>query len=175
MDNLREKFLESKKVFDGNLLKVYADNVELPNGNKAVREIIRHPGAVAVVPMLSDGSVVMVRQYRYPMADTMLEIPAGKLDYGEKPEDCAVRELAEETGYVARSLKKLTSIATTPGFTDEVIHIYLAQDLEMTEQHTDEDEFINMEVYTKGDLRQMIDNGVLIDAKTLIGLLLAGV
>lgn len=175
MDKLTEKYLNSKKVFDGKLLKVYSDEVELPNGKSASREIIRHPGAVAVVPMLDDGRVVMVRQYRYPIGDTLLEIPAGKLDAGEKPEECAVRELAEETGYVARVLKKLTAIVTTPGFTDEVIHIYLAKELEMTEQHTDEDEFINIEIYSKEELRVMIDNGTLSDAKTLVGLLLAGV
>lgn len=175
MDKLTEKYLNSKKVFDGKLLKVYSDEVELPNGKSASREIIRHPGAVAVVPMLDDGRVVMVRQYRYPIGDTLLEIPAGKLDAGEKPEECAVRELAEETGYVARVLKKLTAIVTTPGFTDEVIHIYLAKELEMTEQHTDEDEFINIEIYSKEKLRVMIDNGTLSDAKTLVGLLLAGV
>lgn len=175
MDKLNEKFLNSKQVFDGKLLKVYYDEVELPSGNKASREIIRHPGAVAVVPILDDGRIAMVRQYRYPIADTLLEIPAGKLDPGEKPEDCAVRELSEETGYVARTLKKLTSIVTTPGFTDEVIHIYVAKDLTMTAQHTDEDEFINLELYTKEELRVMIDNGSLSDAKTLVGLLLAGV
>ncbi|MCE5285455.1 MAG: NUDIX hydrolase [Pelosinus sp.] len=175
MDRLTEKFLNSKQVFDGKLLKVFSDEVELPNGNKSSREIIRHPGAVAIVPILNDGRIVMVRQYRYPIADTLLEIPAGKLDAGETPKECAVRELSEETGYVAHTLKKLTAIVTTPGFTDEVIHIYLATDLEMTEQHTDEDEFINMELYSKEELRVMIDNGMLSDAKTLVGLLLAGV
>jgi ADP-ribose pyrophosphatase len=175
METLTEKFINSKQVFNGNLLKVYSDEVELPNGHKAGREIIRHPGAVAIVPILNDGRIVMVRQYRYPIADTLLEIPAGKLDPGEKPTDCAVRELSEETGYVAHTLKKLTAIVTTPGFTDEVIHLYLAKDLEMTKQHTDEDEFINLEMYTKEELRVMIDNGSLSDAKTLVGLMLAGV
>jgi ADP-ribose pyrophosphatase len=175
MDTLTEKFLNSKQVYDGKLLKVYSDEVELPNGNQSTREIIRHPGAVAIVPILNDGRIAMVRQYRYPIDDTLLEIPAGKLDPGEKPEACALRELSEETGYVAHTLKKLTAILTTPGFTDEVIHIYLAKDLEMTTQHTDEDEFINLELYTKEALRVMIDNGSLSDAKTLVGLLLAGV
>lgn len=174
MGTLDEKFLDSKFVYDGRLLKVYSDRVMLPNGKESFREIVKHPGAVAVVPVLDNGDIVMVRQYRYPVGDTMLEIPAGKLDPGEAPEACVVRELAEETGYVSGHIRKLTAIYTTPGFSNEVIHIYLAKNLVMTEQHTDEDEFINVETYSQEQLKEMVATGVIQDAKTIIGLLLAG-
>lgn len=174
-NRLTEKKLDSKFVYDGCLLKVYADRVELPNGKESYREIIRHPGAAAVVPMLPDGRIVMVRQYRYPVGDTMLEIPAGKLDPGETPEACVARELAEETGYTSQHIRKLTAIHTAPGFADELIHIYQAQELVASVQHTDDDEFINVEIYSKKELRAMIDDGRISDAKTIVGLLLAGV
>lgn len=175
MDNLCEKKLDSQQVFDGHLLKVYSDKVELPNGKQSVREYIIHPGAVAVVPILEDGRVVMVRQYRYPTGEAILEIPAGKLDCGESPEKCALRELSEETGYRAGVLRKLTAIHTTPGFTNEIIHVYVAEQLEMAGQHTDEDEFVNIEVYTKEKLKAMIFDGQISDAKTIAGLLMAGI
>ncbi|MBP2657957.1 MAG: hydrolase [Firmicutes bacterium] len=101
MSNLIEKFLASKVVFKGNLLNVFSDQVELPNGKKASREYIKHPGAVAVVPITQEGNIVLVRQYRYPIGKLLLEVPAGKLDKGEQPDECALRELEEETGYVA--------------------------------------------------------------------------
>ncbi|CUH94046.1 hypothetical protein P22_0108 [Propionispora sp. 2/2-37] len=173
MEKLDEKFVKSAFVYDGCLLKVYADTVVLPNGKKARREVVRHPGAVAVVPVLGDGRIVMVRQYRYPVDGTLLEIPAGKLDPGESPDHCVLRELSEETGYIAGITRKLTAIHTAPGFSDELIHIYLAENLEMTRQHTDEDEFINVEIYTKEELRDMISRGLITDAKTIVGLSLA--
>lgn len=174
MKNLDEKFVKSTFVYDGRLLKVYADTVTLPNGREAGREVVRHPGAVAVVPVLEDGRIVMVRQYRYPVGGTLLEIPAGKLDPGESPDHCVMRELSEETGYIAGRTRKLTAIHTAPGFSDELIHIYLADNLKMTQQHTDEDEFINVEIYTKEELKDMVNSGVITDAKTIVGLSLAG-
>lgn len=175
MSNLTEKFLDSKVVFNGNLLTVYCDKVELPNGKKAGREFIRHPGAVAVVPVTQEGNIVLVRQYRYPVGKTMLEVPAGKLDKGEHPDDCALRELEEETGYVAHNLRKLSSIYTTPGFTDEVIHLYLADQLTLAKQRPDEDEFLDVEVYTKEQIKDMIADGTIDDAKSMLALLLAGI
>jgi ADP-ribose pyrophosphatase len=175
MDHLKEKFLETKVVFDGKLLKVYCDKVELPNGKEASREFIKHPGAVAVVPITEDGKIVLVRQYRYPIGKTILEVPAGKLDKGEHPDDCVVRELKEETGYIANNIKKLTSIYTTPGFTDEVIHLYTADNLKLAKQCPDEDEFLDVEVYTKEEVKAMLADGTINDAKSMLALLLAGI
>ena len=175
MDNLTEKFLESKVVYDGNLLTVYCDKVQLPNGKEAKREFILHPGAVAVVPVTPAGNIVLVRQYRYAVGKVMLEIPAGKLDKGEHPDDCVRRELEEETGYVAHTIKRLSSIYTTPGFTNEVIHLYIADNLTLAKQHPDEDEFLDVEEYTKEQIRIMINDGTINDAKSMLALLLAGV
>lgn len=174
MNDLVEKFIKSEVVFEGNLLTVRRDTVELPNGKHATRELIQHPGAVAVVPIRNDGKILLVRQFRYPVDQLTLEIPAGKLDPGEEPEACAKRELEEETGYKAKKLRLLSSILTTPGFTNEVIHLYLAEDLVLAEQCPDEDEFIDVEVFTKEEIKKMIENGTICDAKSLLGLLLAG-
>ena len=174
MNDLVEKFIKSEVVFEGNLLTVRRDTVELPNGKHATRELIQHPGAVAVVPIRNDGKILLVRQFRYPVDQLTLEIPAGKLDPGEEPEACAKRELEEETGYKAKKLQLLSSILTTPGFTNEVIHLYLAEDLVLAEQCPDEDEFIDVEVFTKEEIRKMIENGTICDAKSLLGRLLAG-
>ena len=175
MSQLTEKFLETKMVFNGDLLKVYCDKVELPNGKNASREFIKHPGAVAVVPITEDGKIVLVRQYRYPIGKSMLEVPAGKLDKGEHPDECALRELEEETGYVAHHIEKMNSIYTTPGFADEVIHLYKADHLKLSKQCLDEDEFLDVEVYTKEEVKAMIVDGTINDAKSMLALLLAGV
>lgn len=175
MSHLTEKFIASEKVFEGNLLTVYCDKVELPNGKDASREFIRHPGAIAVVPVTQDGRIVLVRQYRYPVGKTMLEVPAGKLDKGEHPDECVLRELEEETGYIAQRIRKLSSIYTTPGFTDEVIHLYIADQLILAKQCPDEDEFLDVEIYTKEEIRIMIEDGTMNDAKSLLALLLAGI
>ena len=173
MSQLTEKFLESKVVFDGKLLKVFSDKVELPNGKETSREFIKHPGAVAVVPITQEGNIVLVRQYRYPVGKTMLEVPAGKLDIGEHPDACVLRELEEETGYVAQNVRKLTSIYTTPGFTDEVIHLYVAENLKLSKPRPDEDEFLDVEVYSKEEIREMLGDGRINDAKSMLALLLA--
>lgn len=173
MSHLKEKFLNSKVVFKGNLLNVFADKVELPNGKVASREYIKHPGAVAVVPITQEGNIVLVRQYRYPIGNVLLEVPAGKLDKGEEPDICALRELEEETGYVAKSIKKIASIYTTPGFTDEVIHLYIAENLTLSNPHPDEDEFLDVEIYSKEEIKTMIADGRINDAKSMLALLLA--
>ncbi len=168
---LDEKFLSGERVFSGRLLKVELDKVLLPDGQQTTREYIRHPGAVAIVPVLDDGSIVLVKQCRYPLGTVMWEIPAGKLDHGaEDPKACAVRELSEETGYAAEHWQKLISIATTPGFSDEVIHLYKAWGLTKYSQHTDEDEFIGVQAFSPEAVKQMIADGELFDAKTLCAL-----
>jgi len=121
---LWEKHVSTETVFDGKLLKIAVDKVILPDGREAVRELVHHPGAVAILPVLEDGSIVFVKQYRYPLDSILYEIPAGKLEINEDPLKCATRELSEETGYSASKWSKLTTIATTPGFTDEIIHLY---------------------------------------------------
>ena len=168
--SLTERKISSTTVFEGNLLKVSVDTVFLPNGRKAGREIVRHPGAVAVLPVLDSGSMVFVKQYRYPMSMAMFEIPAGKLNAGEEPKDCAFRELSEETGYEASKLVKLGIIATTPGFTDEVIHLFAASGLTLHEPHSDEDEFIEVCVFSPEEVRQKLSNGEIFDAKTISAL-----
>ena len=168
-----ETMLESRQIFNGKILKVRQDQVLLPNGARTSREVVEHPGAVAVVPVDADGRILLVRQYRYPINQVILEIPAGKLDPGETPEECARRELAEETGYSAGSLKKLSAIFTTPGFSNEVIHLYLAEKLTPTDQKPDEDEFIAAELYSREEVRRMLADGTICDAKSMLGLLLA--
>ena len=174
-ENLDEKFLSRKQGFDGRLLKVMVDTVTLPNGRETTREIIAHPGAVCVVPcvvpVLEDGSIIFVKQYRYAVGSVLYELPAGKLDKpDEDPLDCAKRELSEETGYTAKNWQKLTSIVTTPGFTDEVIHLYAATGLEKFNQHTDEDEFIDIAALKPAEVRAMLQNEEIFDAKTLSAL-----
>ena len=169
---LDENFLEGSQVFNGNLLKVQKDMVKLPTGNTATREYIRHPGAVAIVPVLDDGSIVLVKQCRYPFGTVMWEIPAGKLDHGPEEDilECAKRELSEETGYTAKNWLPLVSIATTPGFSNEVIHLLKAWGLENGEQHPDEDEFITAVAFTPAEIKRMILEGELFDSKTLCAL-----
>ena len=172
-ENLIEKKLSSENVFDGVLLHVKRDKVELPNGHEAVREWIAHPGASAIIPILPDGNIILVRQYRYPVGRVTLEIPAGKLDIpGEDPIKCAERELSEETGYTAKNIRKLTSIATTVGFTNEWIHIYAATELEAGNQHPDDDEFINCVKVPLAEAIKMVERGEIYDAKSAIGILL---
>ncbi|MEN6412543.1 MAG: NUDIX hydrolase [Veillonellales bacterium] len=174
MDGLTEKFIRSNSIFNGKILNLVCDTVQLPNGKEATREVVHHPGAVAVVPILEDGCIVLVRQYRYPIGKILLEIPAGKLEPEEDPDECARRELKEETGYIAGTIKKLTAIYTTPGFSNEVIHLYLALNMKLAEVCPDEDEFIKVETYSRSKIKAMIHDGLITDAKTILGLLMAG-
>ena len=167
---LWENHVSTETVFDGKFLKIAVDKVLLPNGKEATRELVHHPGAVAILPVLEDGSIVFVKQYRYPLDSVLYEIPAGKLEFNEDPLECAARELSEETGYLASKLCKLATIATTPGFTDEIIHLYLAEGLELREQHTDDDEFIEVNVIRQDNVRKMLLDGTIFDAKTLCAL-----
>lgn len=169
---LDETYIKGEKVFDGVLLKVQKDTVKLPNGNTSTREYIHHSGAVAIVPVLEDGSIVLVKQCRYPMGTVMWEIPAGKLDHGpeEDPDECAKRELSEETGYEAEHWQRLITISTTPGFTDEIIHLYKAWGLKKGAQHCDEDEFIGVKAFSPAEVKRMILEGELFDSKTLCAL-----
>jgi len=173
LDELR---LTTEDVFNGNLLRVKKDTVLLPDNRTACREYIRHPGAVAVVPVLDDGRVVLVKQCRYPLDTVMWEIPAGKLDKGPDEDllECAKRELGEETGYEAGEWEYLFPIATTPGFSDEIIHLFVARGLTEHTQHPDEDEFITCKAFTMDEIKSMILSGDFYDAKSICALLYLG-
>ena len=171
--DLLETKCSSEDIFDGTLLHVKRDRVRLPNGAESVREWIKHPGASAVIPMLPDGRIILVRQYRYPVQCVTLEIPAGKLDApDEDPLVCAKRELSEETGYTTAHISKLTTIATTVGFSNEKIHIYAATGLTPGQQHTDEDEFINVVLVPLNEAVAMVEDGRIIDAKSAVAILM---
>lgn len=171
--DLIEEKVSSEDVFDGNLLHVKKDTVRLPNGNIAYREWIKHPGASAVVPVTPEGRLIFVRQYRYPIQQVTLEIPAGKLDAeGEDTLDCAKRELSEETGYQAEKYTFLTKLATTVGFSNEFIYIYAAEGLTAGRQHPDEDEFINVCTLTMDEAMAKIRSGEICDAKSVTAVLL---
>lgn len=171
--NYEEKTISKKHIYKGNIIDVELLTVELPNGRQATRDIIRHPGASVVVPLNEKGEVYMVRQFRKPIDKVTLEIPAGKLDPGEEPYECAKRELKEETGLEAREIKHLVSMYSTPGFSDEVLHLFFATGLSEGESCSDEDEFISAEKYPVGELVDMILNGQITDAKSIVGILLA--
>ena len=168
-----EKTIGSEHIYDGGIIKVDKLRVILPNGKEAARDMVYHPGASVVVPINENGEVYMVRQYRKPIEKISLEVPAGKLDAGEKPEACANRELKEETGLVAKSMKHIASVHSTPGFCNEVLHLYVATGLEEGEACADEDEFISSEKVPVKELVDMVLSGEITDAKTIIGILLA--
>ncbi|MHC4225216.1 MAG: NUDIX hydrolase [Planctomycetota bacterium] len=165
--------LERRSVFEGRVVKLSVDRVRLPNGNETELEMIRHPGAAAVVPVDAEGQVLLVRQYRYASGGWVLEVPAGKLDAGEPPEDCALREVEEETGFKPGRLIPMGWIWTTPGFTDEKIWLYLAQDLQPAHQSLQSDEVLTVE---RVPLVQAVDRAVrgeIVDAKSVCALLRA--
>ena len=170
---LFEKTLTSKLVYDGGLLKVYRDDVELVNGKTAWREVIRHPGAVVMVPIDNEGNVHLVRQFRYPYGKPVLEVPAGKLEYGEEPFPAARRELSEEIGAEAAKWTELGEMLPTPGFCDELQHVYLAEDLTFGDTHPDEDEFLDHVVIPFEEAVAMAVDGRLEDSKTVAAILRA--
>ena len=173
-EDILEKLSDRRRVFDGAIIHVDHMTALLPNGKTALREVAVHMGASAVVPVDEEGSVYLVRQFRAPLEKVTLEIPAGKLDHpGENRLEAAQRELREETGFSADSWKKITDLATTPGFCSEVISIYLAQNLHSGKTDFDEDEFLNL---VKMPLSQAVDQvmaGEICDSKTICGLLMA--
>jgi len=165
-----EKLLSTKRMYSGRVLKLDLDTVALPNGRTTELEILRHPGASAIVPLKEDGRVVLIRQLRHAAGGFIYEIPAGKLDPQEDPRDCAARELEEEVGYRAGFLELLTSIWTAPGFTDEVIHIFQGTNLEKGIQALDQDEVLEIVEWPFEEAMARIQDGTIRDAKTIIGL-----
>lgn len=169
---MQERKLSSEMKFDGKLIKVTYDVAEV-NGKEAWREVVHHSGASAVVAIDEENRIIMEKQFRYALNDYLLEIPAGKLDAGEDPLVCAKRELEEETGIVASEWISLGTIATSPGFCNEVIHLYVAKGLSKGEIHWDEDEYVEVERYTFDELLQRIKEEKIKDSKSLSALLLA--
>ena len=166
--------LESREVFRGKTIRLDVDRVRLPNGKEMDFEMIHHVGAAAVVPVLSTGEVLLIRQYRYATGGYLLEVPAGKLDPGESPETCARREVEEETGYRPGELTPLGWIWTTPGFADEKIWLYLATDLAETKQALQEDEILTLERLPFEEAVDKAASGEIHDSKTVCALLRAG-
>ncbi len=157
--------------YRGKFLEMVTEEVTLPNGRTATLDLIRHPGAAAVVPFLDDERVLLIRQYRHAAGGTILEVPAGKLEPGEEPSSCALRELEEETGRRAQRIEALGSILTTPGFTDERIHLFAAFDLEQVPRALEADEIIEEAPMSLGSALDLIWSGELTDAKTVVALL----
>ena len=168
-----EKQLKSEMVYRGRIVNVRRDEALLQNGNVADREVVEHSGGVGIIPVTSDNEILMVRQFRYPMARELLEIPAGKLAVGEDPFDCAVRELSEETGCTAGKYVFLGAIFPSPGYCDEILHLYLALDLEYGQAHLDENELLSVEKVSIDKLVEMIMKNDLPDAKSIIGIMKA--
>jgi len=171
-DGLSEEILGSRVAWRGNFLRVDDMSVRLPNGRLAQRDVVRHPGAVAVIALTDEGKLVLVHQYRTALEQVTLEIPAGKLTPGEDPAAAAARELEEETGYRATRMAYLGPIAVAAGYSDEIIHIYMAMGLQFVGARPDEDEFVHVDLV---DLDEMVDrvlDGKVIDSKTVLGVLL---
>lgn len=169
--NYEEKTLTSEKVFEGKIIDLRIETVELPDGKTAYRELVDHPGGVGVLAVLPDGRIPLVRQYRKPIEDYTWEIPAGKLDKGEEPIVCGKRELEEETGYKVEELISLGYIYPSPGFVNEVTHMFFAKDLSQGEVHPDEDEFLDVKSFTVDEVRNMILSNEINDAKTVAAFL----
>lgn len=158
-------------IFKGQVFDVELDEIEYNSGNSGRREVVRHPGGSVVVPVKDNGKIILVKQYRYPFGEHLYELPAGKLDKGEDPLICAGRELIEETGYKTDKISKLGKIYTSPGFSSEILHIYLAKDLTPGNHNREEGEQ-GMEIYefTLDEINQMIMDGKIVDSKTICGI-----
>lgn len=168
---LAEMPVSEDVAWTGRIFNVDRLNVKLPDGRVAIRDVVRHPGAVAIVALTEDGRICLVRQYRTALGRVTVEIPAGKLDPGEDPLECANRELLEETGMEAEKIAFLTTIATSDGFCDELIHIYMATGLSFTQSSPDADEFINVDLVPLEELVDAVLDGRIEDAKTVVGAL----
>ena len=168
-----EKTINKENIFKGKVISLNLHTVELPNGKEATREIINHPGGVAVLAFKDKDTILVVEQFRKPIEMSLLELPAGKLEYGENPEVCGIRELEEETGYKAKKFSYIGKIVTSPGFCDECIYLYKGEELFKGTMNLDEDEFLNVKEIKLEEIKKMILQGKIIDAKTIcaIGML----
>jgi len=170
-DFFREKTLSSTYIFRGKIINLRQDKVKLPDGRETIREIVEHPGAVVVLALTNDKKIVMIRQFRKPADEVLWELPAGKIEPGEDLKNCALRELEEETGYYPRKIKKLITFFSTPGFCDEKLTLFLAEDLEKRNKNEDADEFIEVELIKPNKVLKLVQKNIIKDAKTIIGIL----
>ncbi|MFS0863466.1 NUDIX domain-containing protein [Fredinandcohnia sp. 179-A 10B2 NHS] len=168
MEHLLEKTLSTKVLFEGRVIDLHIEEVELPNGNTSTREIIKHPGAVAVLALTDENKIIMVQQYRKALDKVIVEIPAGKLEKGEEPDSTARRELEEETGYACESLTPLISFYTSPGFADELVHLFVAKGLKKIDNPAglDEDEFVDVLEISLEEAQEFVKDMKIYDAKT---------
>ncbi|MYL57070.1 NUDIX domain-containing protein [Virgibacillus halodenitrificans] len=168
MDKFTENTIESKTIYDGKVVHLKVDDVTLPNGKTAKREIINHPGAVAVIAITEENKIVFVEQYRKPLEKSLIELPAGKLEKGEKPELTGIRELEEETGYTTNNLSLVTTFYTSPGFADELMYIYITDEIKKIENPPagDEDEFVEILELSLDEAKKYVEEERIHDAKT---------
>lgn len=171
--DLTETTVDTETIFKGKVFTVEKLKVTLPDGSPAMREVVRHNGGAAIIAVDDDNNAYMVRQYRIATGGEMLEIPAGKVEPGEDPKECAARELTEETGLTASNVEFLASVYATPGYCSEKLHVYLATGLKAGNPHRDQGEFLNVKVYKLAELRDMVNAGQIKDAKSVIGILMA--
>lgn len=168
---MKETILRTEPVFEGHFLKIYVNTVQLPDGREALREVIRHPGAVAVVPFDAEDNVLLVRQYRAGIDRDIIEIPAGLLEIGEEPAAAAEREMREETGYRPRTLESLGGYHVAPGYNNEYIHLYVARDLEPAPLAQDSEEFLELIRLPFDEALALVESGKISDSKTIVALL----
>ncbi len=170
---LYEQKVKSRIIFKGGIIDLYLDKVKLPNGKIATREKVSHPGAVGIVPITEKGNILLVKQFRYPVKKVLMEIPAGKIDKGEIPLECAKRELKEETGAAGGKLIHLKTFYSSPGFCNEIMHLFMAEGFKKGNKCPEDDEFLEIVEIKMEDSLSFIESGRLKDAKTIIGILLA--
>ncbi len=169
--NFSEKTIEENSIYEGKIIKLIKQKVELPNGLESEREIVRHPGGVAILAFKDKETILLVEQFRKPIDKMLIEIPAGKLEKGEDPRDCGIRELEEETGYKAKNFTYLGKFVTAPGFCDEYIYLFKAEDLYNGVKGGDDDEFINLREVNINTVKEMIKSGEIEDSKTIAALM----
>ncbi|MDG5787688.1 NUDIX hydrolase [Evansella sp. AB-P1] len=170
MERFTEKTIKKDLIYKGRIIDLSLHEVTLPNGGTSKREIVNHPGAVAVIAVTEENKLILVNQYRKPLEKVIAEIPAGKLEKGEDPLECAKRELEEETGFIANKWTDLSSFYTSPGFADELIYLFLAEELSEGTENLDEDEFVECFEVTLDEAERLIKNQSIHDAKTIIAL-----
>ncbi len=174
LQNPETRILSHEEVYRGIIVTLHVDKIQLPSGRAGTREVVHHPGGVVVVPVLDDGRLVLVRQFRYPLKKYILEFPAGKLDSNQSPGETITRELEEEAGYRADTMTLEFSFYSTPGISDEIIHLFVARGLRPVSQRLEEGEHISVETYTLSECLDKIRTGEIADGKTLIGILWYG-